>query len=390
MSDDVIQQIQQALDQTGVYVDPTLRAAVGAHDLAAMKADVAASPTPTYVVVYPYVNGDQFGGDPAELLTQLHDASGKDGLYLSVRDVDYTPVYLESRAWGSVGDGRAATDVAAYHHPDDAGAALAEATHLTATGTAQQAADQMYDERFGDDTTSSTGSAPAAADGSGDDGGGGGSGVTVGVLIGLALAIGVVVVGWRVRRRTRRTYSLPASVVEHVREAHDRQLEDRAQEEVLALGEAIDAAEMSPGDTADAWQAALDHYDGAGRVLRRGDDRPDVLDVVGALVLARRERRALDAALGHRAFEPEPVCYLNPLHTGGTTVGTVESGGRQVEVPLCRACRADLRAGRAPDVLDVMRRGRPVHYFDTDAEPWASTGYGALRSDLVPRLQGRT
>jgi hypothetical protein len=383
MSEDVLAQIQQALDQTGVYVDPALQGAISKGDLAAIKANLASSPTPTYVVLYPYADGDAFGGDPAELLTQLHDASGTVGLYVSVRDPAYTPVYFETRSWGSVPDGSDATSVAAYHHPDDVGAALVETTDLIATGKAAEAAAQMYDEEFGDDSTTSTGQSPP----SGDDGG---STLPVGILIGIALAVGVAIVGWRLRRRTRRTYSLPASVVEHVRDAHDRQLEDQAQEEVLALGEAIDAAEMRPGDTASAWQAALDNYDGAGRVLRRGDERPDILDVVGALVLARQGRRALDAALAHKTFEPAPVCFLNPLHTGDTTEGTVESGGRHVDVPLCRACRADLRAGRAPDVLDVMRRGRPVHYFDTDAEPWASTGYGALRPDVVARLQGKT
>ena len=62
-----------------------------------------------------------------------------------------------------------------------------------------------------------------------------------------------------------------------------------------------------------------------------------------------------------------------------TTDGTLE-------VPLCKACRTDLAAGRAPDTLGVVRGGEPQHYFDTAAEPWVSTGYGSLHPDLVARL----
>ncbi len=39
----------------------------------------------------------------------------------------------------------------------------------------------------------------------------------------------------------------------------------------------------------------------------------------------------------------------------------------------CRACRADVRAGRAADVL---RDGGGRPYFEADS-PWATTGYGA-------------
>jgi hypothetical protein len=67
----------------------------------------------------------------------------------------------------------------------------------------------------------------------------------------------------------------------------------------------------------------------------------------------------------------------------------VEVGGERVRAPLCRRCVADLGKGRRPDILDVLRRGEPVHYFDTDARPWAATGYGALQPDLVRELHRR-
>ena len=255
-----------------------------------------------------------------------------------------------------------------------------------ADGTAQQAWDAYIDAlpRTSSGTSSSGSSSASDAEDSG-----GGNAVGVGAVVGVVVALAAVAAVWRVRRARRRTFSLPASVIAHVREAHDDRLEEQARAEVLALGEAIDAEDVDPSDEPVAWQAALDHYDGAKRVLSRGGGEPEVLDVVGAIVLARRGTRALADANAGREFIPAPLCYLNPLHAAPRGSSKVETGGRRVEVPLCAACQKDLQGGRAPDVLDVERRGRAVHYFDTDAEPWASTGYGTLKPDLVERLHGR-
>ena len=47
---------------------------------------------------------------------------------------------------------------------------------------------------------------------------------------------------------------------------------------------------------------------------------------------------------------------------------------------------SELRPLLAREDLDVVVDGRPEHYFETDREPWASTGFGALEPDLVRRL----
>jgi hypothetical protein len=109
---------------------------------------------------------------------------------------------------------------------------------------------------------------------------------------------------------------------------------------------------------------------------------------VGAIVLAERGDAALTALAG-REFEPTTPCFLDPLHGEATTEGSIEVDGDRIAVPLCKACRAELRRKRRPDILDVVRDGKPVHYFETDDEPWASTGYGALSPDLVERLHRR-
>ena len=390
--DPLLQTIQRSLDDTGVWVSPALRSQVTDENVNAMEQHVADSAQPLFVVVYPFADGDRFGGDPAELLTQLHDRSQVDGLYISAHSPDSPQFFsLEARTWGSGPQEFYVTSVAEHRHPGDLGGALVEATQLVVDGTAEQAYDAMTADQYPDDTdtdtgdTGTTGSTGSTGSPQPDDGS---SDLPVGSLVGVVVAIAAMAVVWQVRRARRRTFSLPASVIEHVREAYDQRLEERAQADVLALGETIDATEMATADDQAAWQAALDHYDAAQRVLARGGGQPEVLDVVGAIVLAKRGVEAVAAAKSGESFTPTPVCFLNPLHDRPHGTSTVESGGRSVKVPLCSACRADLRSGRTPDTLDVVRGGRAVHYFDSDAEPWASTGYGALRSDLVPRLHG--
>ncbi len=119
------------------------------------------------------------------------------------------------------------------------------------------------------------------------------------------------------------------------------------------------------GGSAAIWAlaGALDGYEAAERALRSGD--PDVPDLVGALVCIDLGRAALRAE-----GSPAPPCTHDPRH--GPAQGrpvTVDA----TKLHLCRACRADVRAGRPADVL---RDGSGRPYFEADT-PWARTGYGA-------------
>lgn len=203
---------------------------------------------------------------------------------------------------------------------------------------------------------------------------------------------GIVVLAVRRRRgrpargtavgANRPTFRLPAGVVGRVRSAEARRTARSADAEVLALGEDVDAADMD-ARADQAWQQVLDHYSAA-RSLLDGSNHP--ADVVGALVLARRGQRALDAARRHATFTPDVPCYLNPLHPPGSHQVEIGAGDARVEVPACPGCRRDLQAGRDPDVLDVSVAQGAVPYYESGREPWASTGYGALDTDLVGRL----
>ncbi|GAB2885596.1 hypothetical protein [Nocardioides pacificus] len=383
MSDE-LDRIHADLAEDGVYVHPSLREYVDDAEVAQIQTNIAASDVAVFVVVEPYSDDDPWTGEPEELLARLHDRYPEPGLYVSngrIVDLEEYGYSLVTRDYTAPGSPELDDFLLGYvpelEQPDDLGAGLVALTDMVATDTAQERYDAVRQE--------STGSSPDSEDpGAGGD--------PSGLLVaGLVLAL-VVTAGWGWTRhragRRRGGFVLPESAVDRIRDANDRQLLKRAERELLTLGEAIDHADMSEAHDAGAWQAALDHYDGARRVLRRGDPTPDVLDVVGAIVLAGRGEGFLAAALSGRGHEPAVPCFLNPLHGEASGSSPVQRGETTVKVPLCPTCRADLKAKRRPDTLDVLRKGQPVHYFDTTDEPWASTGYGALEPDLLPRLHG--
>lgn len=384
--DDVLAAIHADLEQDRVYVDPALARQFTPAQLEELEQQAAEHEA--FVVAYPLEDQDEFGGSPDDLVTRLHDQYPADGLYLANNSLKYdgsTP-WLQAFGHGT----RAYTDeyhvdntvlrVVAYEEPEDLGTAYVRAFEVLEMprkdaealreSTYEVYRDENYwwleDEKLGPDFLPTWG-LPAI------------------LVAALAAAVGV----WLARRRAAATPRpkpsvLPPSAVERIREAHDQRLEKRARDEVLGLGEAIDAADITPTADTAAWQAALDHYDAARRVLDRRD--PEVLDVIGALVLAGRGRTALRSALAGRRWTPARPCFLNPLHGDARRERDVAYAGHTVSAPLCRDCDAALAGDRAPDILDVARQGRPVHYFETDGEPWASTGYGALHEDLVERL----
>jgi hypothetical protein len=193
------------------------------------------------------------------------------------------------------------------------------------------------------------------------------------------------------RRRRLRGFVLPTTVLRTVRAAEDRRLRGLAEREVLALGEAVGAAEQSQVSSAtlQVWQDALDHYAAARTVL---DQSTSPADVVGALVLARRgeEARAAAAAGAGADWVAPRVCWFNPLH--GTDVREVvwSDDQRRVRAPACARCAGAVEEGHEPDaVLDFVVGDRTVHYYRTDLGVWSETGYGALDGDLLGALRRR-
>lgn len=391
MADEPFDTIHAALQNTGVYIHPKLEQQFTDDQVAQIRANIEAHDEPVYVVAWPLQDGDQFSGSTADLLTRLHDAHPEPGVYLATTTrltADTIGIDLEGRQWDvASGDG----DIEPYQllstvgfsDPESLGAAFVQATDLLNLPP-EQVSDE-YDEAYAAQREEhpSTG-------GSQDDGFGPGD--VTGLLI-AALVVGALVVILRqvlTRRRDKgareKAHVLPPSAMARIRQAHDRRLEAQARGDVLALGEAIDAAEITETADSTAWQAALDHYDASRRILRDVED-PDVLDVVGSIVLSDNGQRALEAAQRGRGFTAPTRCFLNPLHGATSDHRAVQHAGHSVQVPLCGACRDALAEGAPPDILDVERQGQPVHYFDSDSEPWASTGFGSLDPDLLRQLR---
>ncbi|WP_110180803.1 hypothetical protein [Nocardioides solisilvae] len=424
------------LRRDGVHVDPRADDWIPPAQLDAIVRTLREADVPVHLVLLEPSDDGRGLSAGEDLLVRVHDAGGPDGLYVGVNEVwsgsgeevagaptlaDGRAVDVALRQWGEVDgstdltravetvlrEGRVQADGAgAPYAPGDGllriAEALADGSFDALTAEAEEAGDVAHEqwraereaqqqEEQEEEQGTATGqeSTPGPAAPAGD---GWGTGELVGLGVGLAVLAAVVglVARGRARRRTTTTFVLPESVLERVQAAGDAELVRRARRDVLALGEELDAAEMT-GSADRAWAAALDHYELAGRLLpaSAGPGDVDPLDAVGAVVLAGRGREALAAARAGRPFVPSTPCFLNPLHGRASGDRTLEHDGRTLRAPVCLACRRDLGAGRRPDVLDVVVRGTPRHYFQTDREPWASTGYGALDPDLVGRLQGR-
>lgn len=383
-----IAQIEAELGRDGVWVSPELRREVPPAVEDQIEAAVDAASTPTYVTLVELDTDDPLTeGDPEELANIIRDDTGRSGVYVGMAWTDGEDPEFELHLTSFPNDYGLYTSarVAGVEHPDDLGAQTLRTLELLESGEG----DRLYEELDPDDLARYSG-------GSSDDGGLG-AGAVAGIVAGVLVVLIAVVVAVRSRRRggaalpaaptaTTASFTLPPAVLSTVRAAEDRRNEARAQADVLALGEAIDAAELDPRRSKGlaAWQAALDHYDVARRIL---DRKHSPADVVGAVVLAGRGREALRRAVRGQAWTPEPGCYFNPLHGGTTTPVSWQDGDRRVRVPACASCARDVAAGREPeDVLDFVADGRPVHYYKLDLGAWSGTGYGALDTDLLGRL----
>ncbi|CAN5251078.1 MAG: hypothetical protein ACSLEW_08030 [Nocardioides sp.] len=394
----LVSQIEKALAEDGVWVSDTLR--LSDSDEARIEQAVADFDGTAQVALINLDYDDLLtGGDFMRLAGIVHDDTGVDGLYVGLG-----PSYsddgpnLEIGSFPSDYAVYQAARIAKLEHPDDIAGQVESALAAIEKGdldsqweAAQVAHPEELQQYF--DYLSGTESAPESA-------ASGTENVEVALpVLGLVAALVVaMVVGWVALRRGRakapasrvREFQLPRTVLTTVRAAEDRRVTAMATAELLALGEELSTSALS--STAPAalagWQAALDHYEIARRIMER-DHSP--ADVVGALVLARRAKSALNAArsLGRKpvSWAPKPGCYFNPLHSGTVTQVAWEGESGSVTVPACRPCASALRAGTEPDdILDFVHDSVPRHYFTLELGAWSATGYGSLDTDLLGRL----
>lgn len=355
------QRIAQALRDSPVYVDEAYADAVPPARQRQLAERIRHTGLPIKVVLTPLTKGDAFDGDSDVLAGTVRDRLPEQrDLVLITTDGDF-PDSLRGFEWPA--DTHQARDaVAAVGFLDETrNAGLADLTAKAVDLVAEGRGEQRYAQ--------ATEGLRAPGPRTGEEA----SGDTRWWLLAAApVALALTALAARALRRLRRNAPAVAHLVfATARAADETELRRRAEAEVLALGEATRAADVT---TTPGLQAALDAYAAAARVL---DEARGLPDLAGALALTHEGREALTGSPGL------PLCFFDPRHgRAALRVNWRRLGHRDgLDVATCQECTDALRDHRAPEVLtDRDEGGRTVPYFEVPAERsvWAATGYGSL------------
>ncbi|MFF7867404.1 hypothetical protein ACFZCT_13210 [Streptomyces qaidamensis] len=365
------QRIANALRTSPVYVDEAYADAVPPSRQRQLADRIRRTGLPIKVVLTPLTKGDAFDGESDLLAGTVRDRlPERRDLVLITSDGDF-PDSLQGYEWpDDTHQARRAVAAAGFlDEMRDAGLAdlTAKAVDLVAEGKGEQ----RYDEAMSDLGGSARPTQSGSDSGSDSESGSGMTGWWLLIAV-PALALTALATRAALLRRSRTpSPAVPQLVFTTARAADEAQVRRRAEAEVLALGEATQAADVTatPG-----LQQALDAYAAAGTVL---DEARGLPDLAGALALAQEGRDALAGSPGL------PLCFFNPLHgraalrTGWRPLGRRD----RLDVAVCQECADALRDRRAPEVLpDTDEDGRTVPYFEVPAgrSAWAATGYGSL------------
>ncbi|MDI5961217.1 hypothetical protein [Streptantibioticus silvisoli] len=360
--------IVAALRHSPVYIDPAYTGSVPPADQRRLAAQIKATGLPIKVVLIPLVKGDSFNGDSATLAGLVHSRLGG-GDMIAITTDSYGDL-LDGTEWpyGKHQAQQAVSAVGFLDSTKNAGLSvrLAKAIALIKQGDG----DAVYDKATARFDT------PTPAPGPVKGGGGSAAGVVVALVVAVLVLAGLGRLLLVRRRRGGGTaaepFAFPQAVFAAGRAADEDELRQRAEAEVLSLGEAVQAADPA---TVPGLQRALDAYTAAGTVLDGSRGMPDLAGVL-ALVSSGR-----DALAGH--LDALPLCFFDPLHGRADRRVTWRPLGRrdQLDVAACASCATAVRDHRAPEVLTgTAADGRRVPYFELppDSSVWAATGYGSL------------
>ncbi|GAA1153701.1 hypothetical protein GCM10009630_59940 [Kribbella jejuensis] len=366
-------EIATALTKDPLYVDPAYKTALPANLRADLSQKASALPYPAYTIILPLTPSDEFQGQESNVLTLVMDALRKPGLYVVVDGGSRFPWYdtkdvpqlseekldaSRERALDDEGYDAGPTEVVARMYELLAQPGIPGVSpRPTSSGTPERAAEP----------------------------GGHGwivAGSIVGglvVLIGLGLLIGRRRGGSAPRRE--KTFQIPPHVAATVAAERRRKLTRDTTAELTRLGSQLAALPTTAGAGLVHQQAALDDHAAASKIL--DSPSPELVDLVGAMVLLDKGRREYDAAVaiaaGRRADAVPDLCAFNPLHGRATGRPTkVESDGTTLTLPLCTECRQALKRGAAP--ASLPGKNGPYWYENT---LWARTFYGTTDEDLA-------
>ncbi|MFC9680814.1 hypothetical protein [Streptomyces sp. NPDC056948] len=373
------QRIADALRTSPVYVDEAYADAVPPSRQRQLAQQIRRTGLPIKVVLTPLTKGDAFDGDSGVLAGTVRDRlPDRRELVLITTDGDFADS-LNGYEWPADTHQTRDAVAAAGFLDETRDAGLADLTGKAVELVAEGKGTQRYEEATKDLDGSAS---PSATSDPGGSAASSAASYSVGsawwLLVGVpALALAALAARGGIRSR-KTAPAVPQLVFATARAADEAELRRRAEAEVLALGEATQAADLS---TTPGLQNALDAYAAAGTVL---DEARGLPDLAGVLALAQEGQDALtgtdDTAL--------PLCFFHPLHGRAALRTDWRPLGRRdrLDVAVCRQCADALRDRHAPEVLtDTDEDGRTVPYFELPAERsvWAATGYGSLRAPLA-------
>ncbi|MEU1938625.1 hypothetical protein ACH49O_32100 [Streptomyces coeruleorubidus] len=362
------QRIAESLRTSPVYVDEAYADAVPPSRQRELAERIRRTGLPIKVVLTPHTKGDAFDGDSDVLAGVVRDRLPDERELILITTDGEFPDSLNGYEWpADTHQAEDAVDAVGFlDETRDAGLAdlTAKAVELVAEGKGTE----RYEEAMKDLDDA----APARKPEPGKPGDSRWWLWPLAAVPALALAA----LATRALLRSRKAVpAVPQLVFATARAADETELRRRAEAEVLALGEATQAAGVS---TTPGLQHALDAYAAAGRVL---DEARGVPDLAGVLALTQEGRDAFAGSPGL------PLCFFNPLHgraalrTGWRPLGRRD----RLDVAVCQDCADALRDRRAPEVLtDRAGDGRTVPYFELPAgrSVWSATGYGSLMQPL--------
>lgn len=324
--------IAEQLRVDGLYVSDSMARVATSAAVGRVRAALERWHGRAFVVWAPTFSDEPSASLPSDLLAQVIDRTGRDGVYVYMDESGISDE-VTARRVRTTGDAERAPIIASADVPLYEGAAARIAYTLDYLRTGERPTRGAGDRYLNRDER---------------------AGRTGWIAFGVAtVATLVLLTLHRMRRRRRKVAGVgpPAGVRVDAEIALER------------LSHAIDRTDGPP-------ERALDALGAGHSALERHSD----LDAVGALVLARSG----EAALRGKSGGP---CFFNPLHPAAMTEVRYARGGAELGVPACEACAKAVRSGRRPEAL--LDRGRP--YFERDTV-WARTGFGATDPDLAAQL----
>ena len=393
INDKTLKRIQKSLNKDGVWVAPGLRKTFPPKVERKLQRAIKGSKPKVYAALVKVSPGQKkYQGKLDALIKKDLRPKVGPGLYVGIDKGGELAV----GSYGQKNDQLAffAREAAKRKHPNDVAAQALSAGRLIANGNARKTYDRLNKSKKPSKSgnreqgvgTVEKPEVAASASTSTQSDDGGSPAITIGVGVVLALVVVGVVIALLVRRRAGGSVTdvappAPALALTHAigRRRHRR----RARRDVAALGRRL--AQTAASADSESLGAAIEHHTVARRII---DGPHSQADAVGVIVLAMRGADALNAAEADRSWKPTAPCYLNPLHGWSDRHVSWRGAAGGLELPACTSCADTIDEGRMPDdVLDFLHGGRPRHYFALVLEPWSSTGFGSLDTDLLPLLQ---